>query len=200
MFKNINNELDGFKLIEDCANADFILADEITQCVKGTDGQKYLEEMRTLTLQLHEPMEHAPWILINGQRSSLAQSDLKKAICDAMLGDKPDFCFEATLKVKVEFHYSAKDSKVQKYILEELYPHYRKLEEIVDLDVIPFGLTEIISSSEDDGNYSIICPNGSEECRVNMIHACLYSEYFHNDDGSVSDNHEEYDGKLQVIC
>ncbi len=198
MFKNVKSQQDVHKLIEDCANIDYVLADEVSACVRDTDGQKYLSEMRNRTLEQIESMEHAPWIVINGVRSALAQSDLKTAICDAMVGDKPDYCYEPTpAKVNVVFHYSAQDSKVQDYVLNELYPHYRNLEEIVDLDVVPFGLTEI--KTNEDGNYTLICDNGLNECRVNLIHGCLYNEYYHNDDDPVSDNQEEYDGKLQVI-
>src|SRR5699024_733765 len=100
-------------------------------------------------------------------------------------------------KVKVQFHYSSVDSKAQDYVLTELYPHYRLLEEIIDLDVVPFGLTTILS--QDDGNYTLICTNGEDECRGNLIHACLYGQFYHNDDDPVSDNMEEYDGKLQFI-
>lgn len=198
MFKNVKSQEDTFKLIEDCANEDFVLADEVTACVRGEDGMNNLKEMRNRTLEQYNSMEHAPWIVINGERSALAQSDLKTAICNAMLGDKPDFCYEPTPpKVKVVFHYSAQNAKAQDYVISELYPHYRNLEEIIDLDVVPFGLMEIIANG--DGSYTTICENGLNECRVNMIHGCLYSEYYHNDDDPVSDNSEEYDGKLQVM-
>jgi len=199
MFKNIKN-MDIMQLAEECANNNIILADEITECAKQQEGQDLLDLMREKTLAQYEQMEHAPWIVINGLRSSLAQSDLKQAICDKMIGDKPDYCFLPTPeKVKVQFHYSAVDKYAQDYVITELYPHYRLLEEIIDLDVIPFGLTKVLDQG--DGNYTLICPSGIQECRANLIHACIYNQFFHADDDPVSDNQDqrEYDGKVEVI-
>ncbi len=197
MYKNNRNQKDIYQLIEDCSNEDFIYGDEITECVKQDEGKNYLSEMRNRTLEQFETMEHAPWIVINGLRSALAQSDLKTAVCDAMIGDRPDFCYEPTPeKVKVEFHYSTLDSKVQSYVVDELYPHYREMEEIIDLDVVPFGEIEVFK--EEDGSYKLICPGGVEECHATLIHACVYEEFFHNDDDPISDNFDEFDGKVQV--
>ncbi len=208
MFKNVNNENDGHKLVHQCSNEDFILPDEVLECAQLGDGMTYLKEMRDLTLALTsdtaahpEPMEHAPWILVNGVRSAEAQSDLKEAVCKAMLGDQPDFCQAPTPpKVKVAFHYSAQDAKVWRYVLEELYPHYRKLEEVIDLDVIPVGLTDIVEQHGENGTgtgqYTLYCTNGPEECKVNLIHGCLYEQYYHSDEDP--DSQEEFDGKLQV--
>lgn len=197
MFKNIKN-MDIGRLAEECANNNIILADTIMECAEQPEGHEYLSAMRNKTIELYESMEHVPWIVINGIRSAMAQSDLKESICDQMVGDHPNYCYEPTpAKVKVQFHYSSLDKHVQAYVLEELYPHYRLLEEIIDLDVVPFGLTEVLSQK--DGNYTFICPHGIDECHVNLIHACLYNQYYHNDDDPISDNIEQYDGKLQFI-
>lgn len=154
--------------------------------------------MRTRSLGQYEPMEHAPWIVVNGLRSAQGQSDLKTVVCDAMLGDKPDYCYQPTpAKVKVAFHYSTLDAKSQDYVINELYPHYRKLEDIIDLDVVPFGLMEILS--QEGGNYTLICPGGEAECATTLIHGCLYAEYFNNADDPVSDNEVEFDGRVQFI-
>jgi hypothetical protein len=71
--------------------------------------------------------------------------------------------------VKVEAHYSSGDStrNNQQFVRDVLYPAYRNVEEIVDLEIVPFGQTEV---TEVDGNYTFTCPNGPNECTGNLIH------------------------------
>ena len=172
-FRNEESNKDVSQLGEECANTYFILSDIVIECSEQEEGKTLLGQMRARSMAQFEEMEHAPWIVVNGLRSAQAQSDLKGAVCDAMVGDKPDYCYEPTpAKVKVDFHYSALDSKSADYMINELYPHYRALEQIIDLDMIPFGKTKITEQGE--GNITLNCPRGLDECRVNLIHACLY--------------------------
>jgi len=55
-----------------------------------------------------------------------------------------------------------------KYVTEQLYRSYRDIEEIMELEVVPFGLSDAIKG--DDGNYSFSCTNGPNECIGNRIH------------------------------
>lgn len=75
---------------------------------------------------------------------------------------------ERAEKVKMTFHYSSMDAQSADYVVNTLYPSYRGLEEIVDLDIVPFGLTDIIKN--DNGQYTLRCPNGPDECTGNIIH------------------------------
>ena len=89
-----------------------------------------------------------------------------------MQGDRPDACEVARApKVQIEFHYQTGDTSVKKYFVEELYPSYRDIEEIIDLEIVPFGQTEVVRG--DDGNYTFTCPNGPNECIGNKIHVSL---------------------------
>ena len=169
-FKNLDNKEGIDKVSEDCATNYIPLADEIKECAAQNEGLEALKTQREKTIRLFSPvMEHSPWIVINGHRSSEAQGDLQQVICDQMLGDKPDICYQGKPnKVKVQFHYSALDYKVENYAQNELYPTYRGLEEIIDLQLVPYGLTEILEN--DSGNATLICPNGADECLANRIH------------------------------
>ena len=196
MMKNIAN-LDVGTLAEQCANDDFILPDELTECALQSQGKELLSGMRNQTMAQYNTIEHTPWITINGLHSSLGESDLKQAVCNNIQGDLPNYCYQQTpTKVKILFDYSSLDSATQNYVLNELYPHYRTLEDIIDLDLVPFGQMDILST--DSGNYSLFCPNGVDECRGNLVHACLYDIYVNNDSISINDENE-YDGKLQYI-
>ncbi len=70
--------------------------------------------------------------------------------------------------MKVELHYVTGGSADQQYVINELYKSYRDVEEIVDLEIVPFGLSSVIKG--DDGNYTFTCPNGPNECIGNRIH------------------------------
>ena len=78
---------------------------------------------------------------------------------------------ERAAKVQLEFHYQTGDTKVRDYVINELYPSYRVVEEIIDLEIVPFGQT--VAVREDDGNYTFTCPNGPNECIGNKIHVSL---------------------------
>ena len=75
---------------------------------------------------------------------------------------------ERAPKVQIEFHYQTGDTSVRDYILKELYPSYRSIEEIIDIDIVPFGQTNV--TEDGSGNYTFTCPNGPNECIGNLIH------------------------------
>ena len=85
MFKNVGNQ-DINDMAEQCSNQHF-LEDvwiwDIKACVE-TDNQ-IMQEMAQKTLSLPQPLEHSPWIVVNGQRSALAQTQLQQIICDNIL-------------------------------------------------------------------------------------------------------------------
>ena len=87
MFKNVNNNLIT-DVAEKCANDNFIgdiWINDILMCAEGEEGNEIMREMGGKTLNLRDPLEHSPWIVINGQRSAIAQSDLQTMICNNLL-------------------------------------------------------------------------------------------------------------------
>ena len=87
MFKNVdNNQITD--VAEKCANEYFIRniwINDILMCAEGEEGNEIMREMGGKTLNLRDPFEHSPWIVINGQRSSIAQSELQTIICNNLL-------------------------------------------------------------------------------------------------------------------
>jgi hypothetical protein len=74
-------------------------------------------------------------------------------------------------KVKLQFHYQTGDLSVKNYVLDELYPSYRDIEEIFDLELIAFGETTF--TKDDSDKYVFTCPNGDNECIGNKIHVSI---------------------------
>ncbi len=92
-FKNV------VQIVEHCANAHFISADLLSYCSQSAEGKRYLEEMRNRTLELQNLQNQKsvlayPLILINGEVDNGAKTDLKAAICEAIVGDKMEYCHE----------------------------------------------------------------------------------------------------------
>lgn len=194
MFRNIDN-LDLENLSTQCANENFV-GDTVglTECAEQNEGIELLKSMRAKTLGLSEIVNDNLTVVINGEVNADALTDLQTAICDNMKGDKPDNCDTGLpSKVQLQFHYSALNRKSANYLLEELYPNYRSLEGILDVEVIPFGLMEFVEY--DSGSYTLNCPKGSNECLANSIHACIVSKYWNED----IVNESEFDGKLQFL-
>ena len=87
MFKNVDNE-DIREVAEKCANTHF-LEDvwiwDILMCAETEEGTELMRQMQEKTIDLIQPLEHSPWIIINGRRSGLAQTQLQEVICDNLL-------------------------------------------------------------------------------------------------------------------
>lgn len=172
MFKNIRN-LDIVTLSEECANNNLLMPELIHECAMEGNGTELLKQMRIKTLNLYEYSGEPLTVVINGDLNREAVDDLQAIICNNIVGDKPVECNSGLpAKVKVQFHYSAKDPKTQSFVEGSLYSHYRDLEDIIDLDIVPFGLMEILK--HDDGKYTLVCPNGPSECNANQIHVSFW--------------------------
>jgi hypothetical protein len=73
--------------------------------------------------------------------------------------------------VKVEFHFGTGGLDEKNYYISEFYPTYRDIEEIIDIEIVPFGLSRVFE--DENGNYTFWCPNGQNECLGNKIHVSL---------------------------
>lgn len=85
MFKNIENHGLKESAIK-CGEQFFVDNDDVFNavfvCGHSPDGDAALKNMAAKQLKLKDPLEHVPWIVINGRQSQEAETDLTKVICD----------------------------------------------------------------------------------------------------------------------
>jgi len=87
MYKNVDNE-QITNVAEKCGNQwflDDVFISDILLCAKGDEGDQIMRQMGARTLNLAQPLEHTPWVVINGQRSAIAQTNLQKIVCNNIL-------------------------------------------------------------------------------------------------------------------
>ncbi len=87
MFKNVDNQ-QITDVAQKCALQNFlgdVWISEILLCAKGDEGNDIMRKMGAKTINLKDPLEHSPWIVVNGERNPIAQNDLQKVICDKLL-------------------------------------------------------------------------------------------------------------------
>ncbi|XP_053649486.1 gamma-interferon-inducible lysosomal thiol reductase isoform X1 [Cherax quadricarinatus] len=70
-------------------------------------------------------------------------------------------------KVKVSVYYETLCPDSQRFIVQQLYPVWRDLKDIIQLDIHSFGKTV-----EYDGGSRFTCQHGSRECRANTMLTC----------------------------
>ncbi|OTF69335.1 hypothetical protein BLA29_003770, partial [Euroglyphus maynei] len=187
-FKNIanGNSLEG--LLQQCENEFLPIPDQINACVLNeTESLGYLKKIRQKTIDVVENIPDNIAVIVNGEQISLEESNLQTIVCDELLGEKPMPCHrDKPSKVQVHFHYSAVDPEVTNFIkMNKFYDNYLHMEEIVDIQMIPYVKSSIDYQQLD-------CP-GEEECRISRVHACVMNEFGNNG------THDAFDGQLQVI-
>lgn len=64
--------------------------------------------------------------------------------------------------------YEALDQRSKRIIGQEFGPYYHLIEEFVELDLIPWGTTEVLQ------NGSFSCRFGDEQCMANQIQVKLH--------------------------
>ncbi len=105
MFKNVDNH-QITDVAEKCARENFVddvWISDILLCAKSDEGNDIMREMGAKTMNLKDPLEHSPWIVINGERNAIAQSDLQKVICDNLL--VINFSFPILVLISGKFHF-----------------------------------------------------------------------------------------------
>ncbi|OXU25364.1 hypothetical protein TSAR_012927 [Trichomalopsis sarcophagae] len=71
--------------------------------------------------------------------------------------------------VVVTVFYEALCPDSRSFIKHQLKPTFDKIEDYIDVNLIPYGKAETIVTSDD---YEFKCQHGETECEANMIHAC----------------------------
>ncbi|KAK5650636.1 hypothetical protein RI129_001665 [Pyrocoelia pectoralis] len=75
--------------------------------------------------------------------------------------------------VKVSIYYEALCPDSVKFINEQLYPAYQKINSLITVDFVPYGRA---SHTWKDGEWHFECQHGEQECYGNKIHACGIAE------------------------
>lgn len=72
--------------------------------------------------------------------------------------------------VKVDLYYETLCPYSIDYFVNQLYPAWEVLSDVMEVQLFPFGNAEY--EALPDGGWSFTCQHGDDECRGNMIHAC----------------------------
>ncbi|XP_066582335.1 gamma-interferon-inducible lysosomal thiol reductase-like isoform X2 [Prorops nasuta] len=72
-------------------------------------------------------------------------------------------------KIHVTVYYEALCSDSRGFILKQLVPTFLKIEEYLQVELIPYGKAE---TRNIDGRYEFECQHGPLECEANIIHSC----------------------------
>ncbi|CAG2179271.1 unnamed protein product, partial [Oppiella nova] len=180
---------DPIKAGEQCVNQVFV--DEWTQineCVQLDDA--YFAQQQEKVAALIPPLRYTPWIIIEGKHSQASEVHLSRAVCDSYEGKwKPWACYApppALQKPIVELHYEPLNKDSQTFIISQLDHLKTHVDEIIRLDIIPYGRTiknsdntfqcpndeECHTRTIKNSDNTFQCPN-DEECHTFKQHACV---------------------------
>merc|ERR1711970_1253975 len=81
---------------------------------------------------------------------------------------------QAADPVKVELYYETLCPYSIDFIIDQLYPTWKEIGEIMEVAMFPFGNAHY--SQHGDG-WSFTCQHGKDECKANMIHACAQKKF-----------------------
>ncbi|XP_068229168.1 gamma-interferon-inducible lysosomal thiol reductase-like [Palaemon carinicauda] len=86
----------------------------------------------------------------------------------AFAGDAPP--------VKIQLFYESYCKYCQDFVIEQLYPTWLDLQDIMDVEMFPFGNAKYFPTAENDG-WAFKCQHEEHECEANMIHACAKENF-----------------------
>ncbi|KAK6167363.1 hypothetical protein SNE40_021410 [Patella caerulea] len=75
----------------------------------------------------------------------------------------------AAPKVKVDLYYESLCPYCRRFIINQLWPAYQKVKEILSITLVPYGNA---SEKKANGSYTFRCQHGANECYGNVIEAC----------------------------
>ncbi|XP_076059904.1 gamma-interferon-inducible lysosomal thiol reductase-like [Oratosquilla oratoria] len=76
--------------------------------------------------------------------------------------------------VKVHVYYETLCPYSRDFIVNQLYPTWTKVKEIMDVEMFPFGNAKFFPSGD---GWGFKCQHGDDECKTNMIHACAKTKF-----------------------
>merc|ERR1712055_16759 len=74
--------------------------------------------------------------------------------------------------VKIDFYYEGLCPYCEDTFLDQLYPTYQELKDIMDVSINAFGNANYYH--KEGGGWLFTCQHGQTECRINMMHACAH--------------------------
>ncbi|XP_063849822.1 uncharacterized protein LOC135094032 isoform X1 [Scylla paramamosain] len=78
-------------------------------------------------------------------------------------------------KVKVDVYFSSLCSDTVRFFTTQLYPAWTQLQDIMDLNLVPFGKAK--ASPLGNGDYHFDCQHGPNECYGNKVMACIQNSF-----------------------
>lgn len=76
--------------------------------------------------------------------------------------------------VKIHLFYETLCPYSIDFVIDQLYPTWTELKDIMDVEMFPFGNANY---SPDGEGWRFNCQHGPDECRGNMIHACAKDHF-----------------------
>ncbi|XP_068245445.1 gamma-interferon-inducible lysosomal thiol reductase-like isoform X2 [Palaemon carinicauda] len=77
---------------------------------------------------------------------------------------------EVNPPMNVAVYYEALCPDSRHFVMKQLTPAFKKLNDIIDLHLVPYGKA---STMEKNGKFTFECQHGPLECQANMVHACV---------------------------
>ncbi|XP_058795515.1 GILT-like protein 1 [Phymastichus coffea] len=71
--------------------------------------------------------------------------------------------------ILITVYYEALSPDSRDFIIQQLVPTFESLEDYIEVQLVPYGNTETIVTSDD---FVFKCQHGSLECEANIVHAC----------------------------
>ncbi|XP_066990449.1 gamma-interferon-inducible lysosomal thiol reductase-like isoform X1 [Macrobrachium rosenbergii] len=78
--------------------------------------------------------------------------------------------------VKIQLFYETYCKYCQEFVSQQLYPTWHDLQDIMDVEMFPFGNAKYASNVETEG-WTFKCQHEEYECKANMIHACAKENF-----------------------
>lgn len=108
--------------------------------------------------------------------------ELQKALNTIELNTRQE---QISDNVKMDVYYESLCPDSINFIVDQLYPTWKKLEKYLTIEFIPFG--KALFSPDSSGGWDFECQHGPDECKRNMYQACFL------------DIHKYYDGKVETV-
>jgi Gamma interferon inducible lysosomal thiol reductase (GILT) len=152
-----------------CVNEHIPTADwgRVDECARSQLSIDILKKYEERVNALNVTLTHVPWVIIDGKHDQLGEKDLIQDICDRYYpSEKPDACIPEKL-IPVGIYYETMSPEVQFFIEENVNPAHSVINQIAELDLIPYGLTQ---RTVIDGVDNFTCAMGNGQCEANMYH------------------------------
>ena len=165
---------------------------DVEQCANGSEGNELMYKLGVATNSLKPPHEYTPWLTVDGVHSEVAEDNLEKFLCSGPLKGAPECsdqeittmmlsppaikkCYREdapSTMVSIDVYYEALCGGCVEFITQQLQPTYPHLKKYLNVQLYPYGNTEMSEYLDPYGN-KVYCPYSNENLHKNMIkHNC----------------------------